>query len=380
MHVGFSLLTLFPGLVGGSETYVHGVLGEFAAGNGPEDLAILANRHVLEPYARYERGPVRLHHVASYRPGSSTATRAAAMALARALPGRTARDVPRGLDVLHYPVTVPIPELDLPKVVTIHEVQLYDRPEVFSAFERRYRRWAYDGSARSADVVIAVSDYVRRRLVEEGVDPARVETIPYGIDHERWTPGPRPEDERALARHSLPERFVVYPANIWPHKNPERLVEAFAQVSDPSLHLVLAGQTYGRLDPLLELARRLGIGERISHVGHVAPAEMPALLRRAFGVVFPSLYEGFGLPPIEAMACGVPIATSDRASLAEVVGDAAIIFDPESPEAIADAIDRLGTDGRALRDRGIERAARFSWPRAAERHVEVYERAAAGAT
>ena len=378
MHVGFSLLTLFPTLAGGSETYVSGLLGQFATGNGPELLTILANRHVLEPYARYERGPVRVHHVTSYRPGDSMGTRAAAMALARALPTRAARDVPRGLDVVHYPVTVPIPRLDLPTVVTIHEVQLHDRPEVFSRLERRYRRWAYDGSARSADIVIAVSDHVRRRLVESvGVDPARIETIYLGIDHERYAPGPRPEDERALARYSLPERFLLYPANIWPHKNHERLVQAFAQVADPSLHLLLAGQTYGRLAPLLEFAQHSGVGDRVAHLGYVPPAEMPALLRRARGVVFPSLYEGFGLPPLEAMACGVSVAVSGRGSLAEVVGDAALVFDPESPEAIAEAIDRLPkTD---LREAGLARAAQFTWADAARRHVAAYERAIAAA-
>ena len=128
LHVGFSLLTLFPGRVGGSETNVRGLLGEYAAGNGPERVTVLANRHVMQSYAGLERGPAALHHVRSYRPGDSDMTRVLAMQRARVMPGRAARDVPAGLDLVHFPVTVPIPRVDLPTVVTLFDVQHHDMP------------------------------------------------------------------------------------------------------------------------------------------------------------------------------------------------------------------------------------------------------------
>src|SRR5262245_52611073 len=111
MRLGFALLTLFPGRVGGAETYVLGLLGEYAAGNGPEAVTVLANRHVMSEYRRFERGPVRLHHVASYHPGDGTITRAIAMASAALAPGRIRRDVPGDLDLVHHAVTVPIPKV-----------------------------------------------------------------------------------------------------------------------------------------------------------------------------------------------------------------------------------------------------------------------------
>ncbi|MEA2367100.1 MAG: hypothetical protein QOI32_2612 [Thermoleophilaceae bacterium] len=377
MRLGYSLLTLFPGRVGGSETYVRGLIGAYADGHGPDDVTVLANRHVAPVYAGFERGPVRLHEVRSYRPGDGTLTRAAAMLGAWALPRRVARDVPSGLDLLHYPVTIPIPAPRGPHVVTVHDLQHHDLPEFFSRAERSYRALAYDRAARRATAVMTPSEATRDRLVRSGVDPARVHVIPYGVDHERFQPEPRPDEEALLVGLGLPERFVFYPANLWPHKNHERLLDAFARVGDPSLELVLSGQNYGRLDELRARTRALGIDARVHHLGHVSPGAMAALYRRALALVFPSLYEGFGSPPLEAMACGCPVAASRSGSLGEVCGDAALPLDPHDADSIAGALNRLAEDAALredLRARGLQRASGFSWPLAAERHVALYER------
>ncbi len=379
LHVGFSLLTLFPGRVGGSESNVRGLLDEFSAGNGPEALTVLANRHVMPAYREYERGPVRVHEVRSYRAGDSDATRALAMLGARLFPRRAARDVPAGLDVVHYPVTVPIPELPLPKVVTLHDVQHLDLPGLLSRPERAYRSWAYEGAARRATLVITSSAYSRGRLVEvAGLDPERIEVIPVAVNHERFRPGPGERDDELLAALELPERFVAYPANMWPHKNHARLIEALARVDDRELVLVFTGQDYGKLDALNARAAELGVADRVRHLGFLAPDAVPALYRRALALVYPSLYEGFGIPPLEAMACGCPVAASTRASLAELVGGAAVELDPEDPDSIAAAIESVtGDEGvrERLRKAGIERAARYTWPSAAAAHRAVYERA-----
>ena len=379
MHVGFSLLTLFPGRVGGSESNVRGLLGEFAGGNGPERVTVLANRLVAGAYRGYERGPVSIHHVRSYRAGDRMPSRALAMTAARVLPGVAARDVPSGLDVVHYPVTVPIPRTSGPTVVTIHDLQHHDLPRFFSRAERAYRRWAYDGAARGATLVVAMSEHTRSRLVELlGIAPERVEVVHHGIDARRFAPA-GDGDGRLLGQLELPDRFVVYPGNLWPHKNHERLVEALAASADRDLSLVLTGQTWRRLDGLLELARRRGVAERVRHLGYVEAETLAALYRAAIAMVFPSLYEGFGAPPLEAMACGCPVASSRRGSLAEVCGDAALELDPESVESIAGALDRVASDEelrQRLREAGLERAARFRWSEAARRHTEIYARAA----
>jgi glycosyltransferase involved in cell wall biosynthesis len=375
-----SLLTLVPGRMGGSESYVRALLDQFARGNGPERVTVLANSQVASAYAERAAGPVALHQIRHYRPGTRPVARAAAMLSGYAASPAIARELPSGLQALHFPVTVPIPRSGLPEIVTLHDVQHHDMPEFFSTPERALRRLTYDRAARQAAAVITPSDYSARRVTEVLELPAdRVTTVPSGIDHERFTPVPGPDDRALLARLGLARPFLFYPANLWPHKNHERLLRAFASVSGHDLELVLTGRTYGRLSRLTELAQELGLGARVRHLGFVEPEEVPALYRAARAVVFPSLYEGFGGPPLEAMACGCPVAASTRASLAEVCGDAAVSLEPESVESIAAAIERVVTD-EALRldleQRGLRRAAGFSWERAAEAHVAVYRRVA----
>jgi glycosyltransferase involved in cell wall biosynthesis len=360
VHVALALLTLFPGRVGGSEANVRGLVGEFARGGGPQRLTVLANRHVMRAYAG---AGVPLRHVRSYRPGDSDPTRFAAMLAARVAPRLAARDVPAGIDVVHYPVTVPVPRVaGACTVVTLLDVQHHELPGMFSRGERWLRAWAYDETARAADRVLTISEHARRGIVEHlGVAPERVEAIALGVDHARFTPdGP--------AARGLPERYVLYPANMWPHKNHERLLAAFARCKDHDLHLVLSGQTYGR-------ERLLAGRERVHHLGHIPADDMPGLYRGALAVVFPSLFEGFGLPSLEAMACGTAVAASNRGAVAEVCGDAALAFDPEDVEEIAAAIERVTQDEllRArLRDAGVARAARFTWAATAAAHLRAY--------
>lgn len=376
MHVALALLTLFPGRVGGSEVYVRGLLGAFSQGHGPERVTVLANRHVAASYEA--AGPVGLHRVRSYRSGDRALTRALAMAAAMAVPRLASRDVPDGLDVMHYPVTVPIPRTSAPTVVTLHDVQHHDLPEFFGRAEIAYRRRFYDAAAHAATVVVTPSEFSRSRIVDSlGLPPGRVEVAWHGIDASRFSPV-GDGDEAALAPLGLPARFLLYPANLWPHKNHERLLEGLALARD--VELVLSGQDYGRLDRVLGVARALGVEGRVTHLGHIPHDTLPALYRAAAGLVFPSLYEGFGTPPLEAMACGCPVAAADAASLPEVTGGAAITFDPRTPRAIAGAMERLWNDAdlrSALRAQGLERARTFSWRAAAERHRAIYERAAA---
>jgi glycosyltransferase involved in cell wall biosynthesis len=184
-----------------------------------------------------------------------------------------------------------------------------------------------------------------------GLDPARVRPIHLGLDHSRFRPDP------AVPR----EEFLLYPALPWPHKNHARLFEAFARVRSrrPGLRLVLTG--WGKAAP-----------EGVEARGRVSPDELVSLYRRAAALVFPSLYEGFGQPPLEAMACGCPVACSNAASLPEVVDDAARLFDPKSVEDMAAAIEDVLEAPEEWAKRGLERAKLFSWDECARRHEEVY--------
>jgi glycosyltransferase involved in cell wall biosynthesis len=376
VHVGVALLTLAPGRIGGSETYLRGVLGEFRGGRGPQRVSLLGEPAIVGELAG---GVVGVREVRTPGGASMGPLRAAGLVAALATPRLGARGrVTAGLDCVHYPLTVPVPRTRVPTVLTLHDLQHRDLPELFSAGERAWRRVAYDRAARAATVVIPHSEHAKRRAVDLlAIAPDRIETIALGIDHRSWRPD-GPEDERLLADLSLPERYLVYPANLWPHKNHRRLLEALRLAEDRELALVLTGETYGRLAELREHASRAGVGDRVHHLGFIARNAMPAVYRRAVAMVFPSLYEGFGAPPLEAMACGLPVACSTRAALAEVTGDAAMPFEAEDPASIAAAIDAVATDSglRArLRSAGLERAREFTWDRAALRHQEAYEHA-----
>jgi glycosyltransferase involved in cell wall biosynthesis len=209
------------------------------------------------------------------------------------------------------------------------------------------------------------------------LEPKKIEVIPLGIDHTTYTPHST-NDERFLGPLGLPDRFLLYPAALLPHKNHHALIEALALLADRDIALVLTGPDRGRLSNLKACARRMHVEHRVRHLGYVSDLELASLYRQATLLVFPSLYEGFGAPPIEAMACGCPVAVSRETSLPEVCGNAAVYFDARRPEDIAATVDTALGDAalrQSLTHRGLERAARFTWEAAAARHALVYRRA-----
>lgn len=380
LTVAMSLLPLAPGRAGGSESYLRGLVGALADRETEVRVVLLAGRAVAPAYAGLARGAVELRTVRGVRVAGGGAGRAAGLAAAGLRRRRLGRAIPAEAAVLHHPLTLPLPAAAIPTVVTLHDVQHHEHPEFFSAFERRFRARAYDDAARSAAAVIVPTEHARAAAIRHlGIDPNRIVASHLAVDHRRFTPEPPDADARALAALDLPARYVLYPANLWPHKNHARLVEALGRTADRELALVLTGRDMGRLGELRQAARRAGVEERVRHLGYVGSDAVAPLHRRARALAFPSLYEGFGQPPLEAMACGCPVACSDRGSLPEVVGGAAVMFDPDDPAAIAAAIDRV-VDDEPLRERlvaaGLERARGFTWAAAAERHLRVYERVA----
>ncbi len=347
MRVALSMLTLVPGEMGGSETYARALAEALAR---RPTLAVTA---FVPPLAPDAGDGLPTEVVSEYRSAATMHGRLRAMAGAAAFSGRMRRRY-AGIDVIHYPLTVPVPPVDAPMAITLHDVQHLDLPRLFPRAERAFRRLAYDRAARRADTVIVPSGFVRERAVERlGLDPVRVRAIHHGIDLELFHPG---AEER--------EPFVLYPAKTWPHKNHERLLAAFALLrrERPDLRLVLTGGG----------TERLGGPPGVEARGSVPLGELADLYRRAACLVFPSLYEGFGAPPLEAMACGTAVASSNAGSLPEICGDAAVLFDPEAPEAIAEGIAAALARADELGERGIRRAAAFSWEASAARHEDAY--------
>jgi glycosyltransferase involved in cell wall biosynthesis len=340
--------------MGGSESYARGLCRALRARPSIDAIAF-----VTAAAADAGEGlPTQV--VSEYPPGRTPLGKVYGLAIGVARRRKFAARF-SGLDVVHYPFTVPVPPLDLPSVITLHDVQHLDLPDMFTRQTRAFRRFAYDRAARRADVVVVPSTFVRDRAVAAlGLDPARVSVVPHGVDHSVFFPG-------EVAR----EPFVLYPARVWPHKNHPRLLTAFAKLrrERPDLELVLTG---GGTEAF---AGTTGVIAR----GAVGQAELVDLYRRAACVVFPSLYEGFGAPPLEAMACGTPVAASHAASLPEVCGDAAVLFDPADPEKIAEGVFEALERSDELTALGLARAATFTWEAAAGEHVEVYRLATSAA-
>jgi glycosyltransferase involved in cell wall biosynthesis len=265
-------------------------------------------------------------------------------------------------DVVHFPFTVPIPSPSkgVRFAETAFDMQHRDLPELFSRPERLFRSFQYERPVRRADAVFTISEFSKSRIMHHlGIDESKIHVAYLGVDVTRFTPN-----------HGERDDFLFYPAKAWRHKNHARLFEAFALVRrrHPGMRLVLTGGDIDSLGPL---------PDGVEWAGHVSLDELVRIYQRAAAVVFPSLYEGFGLPVVEAMAAGTPVASSTAGSLPEICGDAAVLFDPEDVEAIADGIERALARSDELSRLGPPRAARFTWDACVRVHADVYRSLAA---
>lgn len=288
-------------------------------------------------------------------------------------------------DLLHCPHYV-LPLLARTRaVVTIHDCIHLLFPQYLpnrAAF--RYARYMLGSAIRRSALVLTVSEASKRDILRfyPDTDPDHVVVVPNAIDPALLEEPDPEETERVRERYQVRGRFVLYAGNVKPHKNLERLVQAFARVKArpgfDDLKLFLIGDDAGRFPSLRRTVEALGVRQDVRFFGFVPDSTLAALYRMAAVFAFPSLYEGFGLPPLEAMACGAPVVTSCVSSLPEVVGDAALQVDPYSVEAIADGIARVLDDAELasrLVARGRERALQFSWARSVEATHRAYARA-----
>ncbi len=292
-----------------------------------------------------------------------------------------------GADLLFCPFTAPTYfETGIPTVCTIYDLQYKTYPEFFAAEDVAHRERTFIEACRRATALTAISDYSRDSAIAHGsLDPARIRTIHLRMA-QRIVPGAE-HDKAILGRLGLaPQRYLIYPANFWKHKNHEMLLTAFGMACHgglaPDVKLICTGAPGERQQWLVRAARTMNLGERILFPGYLPNAELATLMAQCRGVVFPSLYEGFGLPVIEAMAAGVPVACSNTTSLIEVAADAAILFDPRVPAQIAEAIRTLVQDDATCAMRikaGLMRAAEFAdTERMAREYTDLFHFARAG--
>jgi len=282
------------------------------------------------------------------------------------------------IDLYHGPTFVTPLLKTSRQVVSIHDMTFHLTPERHSLHKRIYFRAMIPKAIRRSDAIIAVSESTKRDLLRllEIEEESKISLVPLGVDSRFY---PR-TDEAELAgvrkKYGLPPKFILFVGMIEPRKNLRTLVEAYESAGLANdFELVVAGSLGWNYEALLRQIARSPVGHRIRMPGYVADADLPALYSLATVFVYPSLYEGFGLPVLEAMACGVPVITSDISSLPEVAADAGVLFDPSSSQALASVLQRVLGSGelrQLLSERGRQRARLFTWELTAQKTLAAY--------
>lgn len=284
------------------------------------------------------------------------------------------------VDLFHAPHYVVPPLTRCPVIVTIHDCIHLRFPQYLpNTLAHVYAKTFMSIAARRARRILTVSQASKDDICHYLHAPAdRIEVIPNGLDARFLAPPDDANVARVRERFVLDAPFILYAGNIKPHKNVDRLIEAFARLRQDGhqdLKLLIIGDEASKYPSLRRLVHRHHLHTHVRFFGFVSDDTLAALYRLASVFVFPSLYEGFGFPPLEAMASGTPVITSNVSSLPEVVGDAALLVDPQDAGAIADAMGRVLSDTRLRRDmiaRGYARARTFSWAEAAARTRAAY--------
>lgn len=282
-----------------------------------------------------------------------------------------------GIDVfstLIAPLVKPAPAL----VAHFKTMHAFTAPEAVSPAARLYRRIGYPRTAEVADAIIINSESLRSEVHKHlDVDPAKLRLIPEAVDHELFHPGDRAEARGRLAeRYGIDQPFALFVSSLWPYKNCDGLLRAFAlakpDLADRRLVVVGPGRDKTYVGELQALAARLGIAQDVSWVGGVPLQETVDFYRAADVFVYPSHNETFGLTILEAMACGCPVVTSDRSAMPETAGGAAVLADPDDPRSIGQAILRACDNVEELQAKGLTRASQFTWAQTAKQTLEVY--------
>ena len=299
-------------------------------------------------------------------------------------------------DVLFIPAhTLPVVRRSkLKTVVTIHDLGAQFLPQYHTFPQKIYLNWSTNFAVKFATRIIAVSLATKKDLIEKlGAEEERIEVVYEGVDHQKFkVQSSKFKIEKALKKYQIKSPYLLFVGTIQPRKNVGRLIEAFAQVlkvtngtKGPSgrkgIELVLAGAKGWLADEVYQLPKKLGVEKQIKFLGYVDEGDLPLLYNGALVFVLPSLVEGFGLPPLEAMACGCPTIVSQVSSLPEVAGEAGILIDPESVDSIAQGIKTVldyytskPDQYQKLRQKGLAQAKKFSWEKCARETLAVLEK------
>jgi alpha-1,3-rhamnosyl/mannosyltransferase len=375
LTVGLNLLWLVPGVVGGSEGYATGLLDPLTKRDDVDVVAFGLPGFVTA----YPQLAAAAHTVVPPIPDGRHVLRRVLIENAWLPRHLRAQKV----DLVHHLGGIVPPGCRVPAVVTLHDLQYLSYPAYFSAAKRRYFAMTQGRSLKRAEVVTAVSEFTRTQAIEAfDLDEAKVVVVPPVV-----RPMPAVSDDRRAAlldELGVQAPYILYPAATYPHKNHAMLLEAFAAVTkteDVSLVLTGAvgagawGSAHSTRADLADLTARLGIDDQVKSLGYVTAEQLAALYQGAEMLAFPSRFEGFGLPVVEAMAAGCPVVAADATALPSLVGDAGVLLDPDDVPGWARAISELLADDAArerLSDAGRARAAELAAIDPVQLLVDVY--------
>ncbi len=287
----------------------------------------------------------------------------------------------RPVDVLHVQYTAP-PFCPVPVVTTIHDLAFEHLPETFTRRGKAQLRLTVRRTARQAAQILTVSEFSRQDIINTYRLPPERITVTHNGCEAQFTPQPSSDREAEMTRQKfgIARDYLLAVGSVQPRKNLVRLLRAYAMLraQQPSfqLQLVIVGRQLWLYKEVLREIKQQNFATDVIVTGYASDEDLPALYRSAVALVYPSLFEGFGLPPLEAMACGTPVITSNCSSLPEVVGDAALLVNPYEAADITQTIWRLAQDvalRAQLREAGIEQARQFTWRAAAEKTLAVYQ-------
>jgi glycosyltransferase involved in cell wall biosynthesis len=381
MKIGLNAIGFCPGKMGGVETYFRNLHSALQRNDAVNKYTLLCDEWNSGEFTVENQ----LFDIKICNYNKSTIRRFVRSALRKAIKVDILKAEPRylDLDVVHHPFNNIMPTWNnIPSVLTFHDMQHEFYPQFFSRDELQRREKAYKISACTATRIIAISEHVKRCLIEKySLPAAKIDVVYEGCAPEYRVIENMEVMGSVKDKYTLKKPFMYFPAATWPHKNHKNLLIALQLLKlryNFDGELVLTGISMQSHGKILGEIQRLGLCGMVKILGYIPYEDLPYLYNLARLMVFPSLFEGFGIPLVEAMACGCPVVCSNVTSIPEVVGDAGLMFDPTSPEDMAEKIWSAWSNEVVLKgmiSKGFERVRMFDWDDTAMKTLEVYKSA-----
>lgn len=379
MKIGLNAIGFAPGKMGGVETYLRALVGQLQQLDHDHSYTILCDESNKEEFRLHN--PAFTAKVCTYR--SKTVRRKIQNILWNTLGIDLLRAKPKyqQLDLIHHPfTTIDKQWWRIPSVLTFWDMQHEFYPNFFSPRELEKRFHTYRPSVANATKIIVSSGFTRDCLVERyGVNINKISVIYTGVSPDCLILPSEDKLSKIRTAYNLDRPFIYYPAATWPHKNHKILLDAFKLLCEYTSFtgdLVLTGIAMQSNDTLMAEIGRLGLAKRVKVLGYLPKEELPCLYHLARIMVFPSLFEGFGIPLVEAMACGCPVICANTTSLPEVIGTAGELFDPASYEELSTLVWKVWNDDDKLsnmRQAGLLRSQLFDWQHTVKQTMDVYK-------